>query len=85
MVPVLKCHMLLGRPWQSDRDVKHHKRSNKYSFVFGGLKHNLAPLTPSQLSRDYRVMKELRKALETEEIEKGRKEVALVLREEDLA
>ncbi|CAA7028460.1 unnamed protein product [Microthlaspi erraticum] len=27
-------HLLLGRPWQYDRDVTHHGKSNTHSFIF---------------------------------------------------
>lgn len=36
IVPMLACHILLGRPWQFDRDVLYQGRSNKYSFVLEG-------------------------------------------------
>ena len=29
------CHLLLGRPWQYDREVQHNGRKNTYSFMFG--------------------------------------------------
>ena len=29
------CHLLLGRPWQYDREVQHDGRKNTYSFMFG--------------------------------------------------
>ncbi|XP_059289964.1 uncharacterized protein LOC132043503, partial [Lycium ferocissimum] len=70
VVPMQACHMLLGRPWQFDRDAQHSGRSNKYSLVFGGRKHTLTPLTPDQVSKDYRIMKELRKRVQNEEVEK---------------
>ena len=36
-------HLLLGRPWQYDRNVDHNGRTNTYSFVFGGVKIVLLP------------------------------------------
>ncbi|XP_049405047.1 uncharacterized protein LOC125868442 [Solanum stenotomum] len=64
VVPMLACHLLLGRPWQFDRDVVHQGRSNKYTFVIEGKKYVLAPLTPYQVSEDYRAMKELRERMQ---------------------
>ena len=37
------CHLLLGRPWQYDRDVDHNGRTNTYSFVYDGVKIVLLP------------------------------------------
>ena len=34
IVPMDVSHILLGRPWQYDRDVSHSGRSNVYSFFF---------------------------------------------------
>ncbi|XP_059289882.1 uncharacterized protein LOC132043408 [Lycium ferocissimum] len=64
------CHILLSRPCQFDRDTQHSGRSNKYSFVLGGQKFALAPLTPYQVNEDYRIMKELRERVQVEEMEK---------------
>lgn len=38
------CHLLLGRPWQYDRHVKHNGFHNTYSFKKYGLHIILAPL-----------------------------------------
>ncbi|CAN4076702.1 unnamed protein product [Withania somnifera] len=48
VVPMLACHVLLGRPWQFDRNVVHQGQTNKYTFVINGKKHVLEPLTPYQ-------------------------------------
>ena len=37
------CHLLLGRPWQFDRDVTHNGKTNTYSFMFKGVKIVLVP------------------------------------------
>ena len=37
------CHLLLGRPWQYDRDVDRNGRTNTYSFVYDGVKIVLLP------------------------------------------
>lgn len=66
---MLACHMLLGRPCQFDRDILHHGRSNKYSFVVEGRKHILTPLTPYQVKEDYKIIKELREEFKRKEVE----------------
>lgn len=35
VVPMDACHLLLGRPWQYDRDAVHKGKNNTYSFVHG--------------------------------------------------
>jgi len=36
--PMSACHLLLGRPWQSDRAIVYDGKLNKISFVFKGTK-----------------------------------------------
>ncbi|XP_060177890.1 uncharacterized protein LOC132607829 [Lycium barbarum] len=79
VVPMQACHLLLGRPWQFDVDAQHSGRTNKYSFVVKGKKYILNPLTPHQVSEDYRVMRELRDKYQREEKEKSKKETLLVI------
>ncbi|KAJ9546904.1 hypothetical protein OSB04_019447 [Centaurea solstitialis] len=43
------CHLLLGRPWDYDRNVVHDGRANTYSFVFDGVKITLVPSKPKEL------------------------------------
>ncbi|XP_022855164.1 uncharacterized protein LOC111376433 [Olea europaea var. sylvestris] len=43
VVPMDACHLLLGRPWQFDRDVCHEGRRNAYTFTFSGKKIVLLP------------------------------------------
>jgi len=43
------CHLLLGRPWQYDRDVIHNGKSNTYCFKLNGKAYTLTPLLPSQV------------------------------------
>ena len=38
------CHILLGRPWQYDRNAKHDARKNVYELEKDGIKHKLIPL-----------------------------------------
>jgi hypothetical protein len=44
IVPMDACHLLLGRPWQYDRKIKHDGFKNTYSFEKDGVKVLLAPL-----------------------------------------
>ncbi|XP_049406174.1 uncharacterized protein LOC125869779 [Solanum stenotomum] len=81
---MLACHLLLGRPWQFDRDVVHQGRSIKYTFVIEGKKYVLAPLTPYQVSEDYRAMKELRERIKVEEA-KGEGESSTIVTKEGSA
>ncbi|KAL4651966.1 hypothetical protein ACB092_01G198800 [Castanea dentata] len=52
VVPMHACHLLLGRPWQYDRRVKHVGFTNKYSFTLKGQPITLVPLTPKQVRED---------------------------------
>ena len=52
VAPTEACHILLGKPWQIERNVKHHKKTNKISFVHEGHKIKLAPLSPKEASED---------------------------------
>ncbi|XP_031393015.1 uncharacterized protein LOC116204832, partial [Punica granatum] len=52
VVPMQAGHLLLGRPWQFDRRVKHDGFTNKYSFVLNQRSITLVPLTPQQIYED---------------------------------
>ncbi|XP_076925764.1 uncharacterized protein LOC143588719 [Bidens hawaiensis] len=43
------CHLLSGRHWEFDRSVQHNRRSNTYSFMYGGVKLTLVPSKPKEL------------------------------------
>ncbi|XP_074266785.1 uncharacterized protein LOC141590070 [Silene latifolia] len=47
LVPMDACYILLGRPWQFDRNVIHRGRSNEYELVDKGKKLVLRPMAPS--------------------------------------
>ncbi|GJQ89254.1 putative nucleotidyltransferase, ribonuclease H [Tanacetum coccineum] len=49
VVPMDACHLLLGRPWEYDRDITHNGRTNTYSFLFKGLKITLMPNKPKEV------------------------------------
>ena len=46
VVPMQAAHILLGRPWQYDRKVKHDGFTNKYSFKHNNRNTILFPLAP---------------------------------------
>lgn len=46
VIPMDACHILLGRPWQFDRDVLHKGRSNEYELKYQGKKIVLKPMSP---------------------------------------
>ncbi|GJX32580.1 putative nucleotidyltransferase, ribonuclease H [Tanacetum coccineum] len=49
VVPMDACHLLLGRPWEYDRDITHNGRTNTYSFLFEGLNITLMPNKPKEV------------------------------------
>lgn len=52
VVPMQACSMLLGRPWQFDKDSLHFGKSNQYSFVHNGKKLVLHPMSPEVILKD---------------------------------
>ena len=52
VAPMDAGHILLGRPWQFDRRVKHDGFTNKYSLVHNNRTFTLVPLTPQQVHED---------------------------------
>ncbi|CAA7021307.1 unnamed protein product [Microthlaspi erraticum] len=52
VLPMDAGHIILGRPWQSDRRVLHDGFTNKYTFLHKGRKTTLIPLTPQEVYED---------------------------------
>ncbi|XP_056857832.1 uncharacterized protein LOC130507141, partial [Raphanus sativus] len=52
ILPMEASHILLGRPWQSDRRVMHDGYTNKHTFEHNGKKTVLVPLTPKEVHED---------------------------------
>ena len=86
VVPMQAGHLLLGRPWQFDRRVKHDGFTNKYSFEFNQKTVTLAAMTPKQVYEDQvRLQKESeqkknsenQREAENNEREKEKKNMAL--------
>ena len=44
VLPLEDCDLLLGRPWQHDRNAMHAGRSNTYTFVHSGKQMTLKPM-----------------------------------------
>ncbi|KAG7567587.1 Integrase catalytic core [Arabidopsis thaliana x Arabidopsis arenosa] len=61
ILPMDASHILLGRPWQSDRRVMHDGFTNRQIFEFKGRKTILAPMTPHEVYLDQLSMKMRRK------------------------
>lgn len=49
--PMDACHLLLGRPWQFDKDATHRGKHNTYSFAFKGRTITLLP-SPEQTNSE---------------------------------
>ena len=46
------CSLLLGRPWQFDKESVHNGKTNQYTLVHSGKKIGLTPMTPENILRD---------------------------------
>jgi len=60
IVPIEASHVLLGRPWQFDRNVYHDGHANTYSFVFKKQMITLIPFSLSEVCRDQNIMRSKR-------------------------
>ncbi|KAK1652153.1 hypothetical protein QYE76_069958 [Lolium multiflorum] len=52
VLPLEVCGLLLGRPWQYDRNVTHAGRANTYSFMHGGKHRTLKPMGDDHIKSD---------------------------------
>jgi hypothetical protein len=72
VVPMQVGQLLIGRPWQFDRQVKHDGFTNKYSFVLNQRSITLVPLTLHQVYEDQvRLQKESDQKKENEQKKKS--------------
>uniref|UniRef100_A0A2N9I928 Reverse transcriptase n=1 Tax=Fagus sylvatica TaxID=28930 RepID=A0A2N9I928_FAGSY len=72
VVPMQAGHLLLGRPWQFDRQVKHDGFTNKYSFVLNQRLITFVPLNRRQVYEDQvRLQKESDQKKESEQKKKS--------------
>jgi hypothetical protein len=49
VIPMDVCHILLGRPWQYDRNVVHDGRMNTYTLEKDGRFHKLLPIKDKEM------------------------------------
>ena len=52
VVPMQACSLLLGRPWQFDKNFVHHGRNNQYTLVHKDKHITLLPMTPDSILKD---------------------------------
>jgi hypothetical protein len=52
VLPLEVCGLLLGRPWQYDRNAMHAGRANTYSFMHDGQQWTLKPMRADQIKSD---------------------------------
>ena len=52
VVPMQACSLLLGRPWQFDKNSVHHGRNNHYTLVHKDKNITLLPMTPDSILKD---------------------------------
>jgi len=57
VVPMEACYVLLGRPWQFDKQTTHDGLTNEITFTHNKKKFVLHPLTPTQVLEDQVQMK----------------------------
>lgn len=75
VVPMDACHLLLGRPWQYDRQVLYDGYANTYSFVKNGVKIKLATLPPSELDKNKNEVKPLVSLITKQQLKEAVEEV----------
>ncbi|XP_051152721.1 uncharacterized protein LOC127266509 [Andrographis paniculata] len=79
VVPMQACHILLGRPWQFDKEVVHDGRRNRYTFTHAGQTIVLKPLSPREVNEDKKYLyKQFAKAREKRNQRKDNKMVGYV-------
>jgi hypothetical protein len=79
VVPMIVCHLLLGRPWQYDRDAHHNGKANTYQLHWRGKDVTLRPMTPQAIVNESRQKFEVN--LEKESKRVDRQEPTLPVRE----
>jgi hypothetical protein len=52
VIPMDVCHLLLGRPWQYDRNVIHDGRMNTYTLEKNGRTHMLLPIKDKEVKSE---------------------------------
>ena len=70
VVPISVCHLLLGRPWQFDRNVQHNGRANTYHLNWHGTDITMRPMTPQQIVNESRQKIEVNLEKESERVDR---------------
>ena len=52
VVPMQACSLLLGRPWQFDKNSIHHGRNNEYTLFHKDKHITLLPMNPDSILKD---------------------------------
>jgi hypothetical protein len=52
VIPMDVCHLLLGRPWQYDKNVVHDGRKNTYTLEKNGRMHMLLPIEDKKVKAE---------------------------------
>ncbi|XP_022634042.1 uncharacterized protein LOC106755505 [Vigna radiata var. radiata] len=76
IVPMEAGHILLGLPWQFDKQALHDGVTNKITIQHKGKKIILSPLTPSQVREDHLILKKKldgKKKLHSNKVSKEKK------------
>jgi hypothetical protein len=60
VVPMTVCHLLLGHPWQYDRDIHHNGKANTRQLHWKGKDIILCPMTPQAIVNESRQKTEVR-------------------------
>ena len=63
------CHLLLGRPWQYEKNVRHNGRDNTYQLNWQGKDVILRPMTPQQIVYESRQKIEVHLEKENERLD----------------
>ena len=58
VVPMQACHMLLGRPWQYDKQALYNSFNNMYSFTHNRKPFTLIPLSMVEVHEEQRGIKD---------------------------
>ena len=51
IIPMKVTHIILGRPWLFDRNVKHYGRENTYALMVGKKEVVLKPMTLAEMDK----------------------------------
>ena len=60
VVPMHVSHILLGKPWQSNRKAKHNGFKNRYYLKNDGRTYTLVSLSPRQVYEDQLKLKKVK-------------------------